>query len=181
MLKTILFISLLFLTACTTTYDTGSFTPILTSDDTAVVYIYRPPTISNAIYSPELFINEEYKISIKNGQSSLIKLTPDNYIFAIEPDKSYSGITQLSLTLVAGHTYYIRVDTSLKIKSATTYEPYQRNFNLIHVDENLAISQIERCCLSKNKSSTERVVSPGSEKQTIDGFSVDKTQNPFSH
>ncbi len=181
MLRTFLSIYLLCLTACSTAFDTTPFIPKPTNGDMAGVYIYRPSAMSNAFYSPELLVNGEYKMPIKNGRSSLLTLAPGKYMFEIEPDKNYSGLTQLSLTMVAGHTYYIRVDTALKIKSTANYQPYRRNFNLVSVDESLAIDQIEQCCTSKNTNSTEQVALPEKEKPPIEGFFVDKTQNPFSH
>ena len=181
MLKTLLLISLLCLAACNATHEVRYFTPEPASDDMAVVYIYRPFVMSNAIYSPELFVNGEYKLSVKNGKSSRITLSPGEYMFEVEPDNNYSGLTRTSLTLTAGKTYFLRLDTSLKIISATTYQPYQRNYNLIMIDEKLATDQIQQCCLAKQSSSTKQGSPSEVEKHSIDGFSVDKTQNPFSH
>lgn len=180
MLKFFLLISILCISACSTSYDTKPFTPETASDNTSIVYIYRPKAMSNAIYSPELFVNNEYRLSIKNGQHSSMTFAPGKTKFEIDPDKSYSGLTQLSLTLIAENSYYIRVDTSLKIKSSTSYEPYQRSFNLVVVDKELAITQIEECCLAKKSASSKHDPLTETEQQPDDGFSVDKTQNPFS-
>lgn len=180
MTRILLLISLLYLSACNTIDEVRSFTPEPADNDMTVVYIYRPAVMSNAIYSPELFVNGEYRLSIKNGKSSRITLTPGEYTFELEPDKNYSGSTQLALTLTAAQTYYLRLDTSLKIISATTYSPYQRVYNLLTIDETTAIDQIEQCCLAKH-SPAPLASPPEEEKPALDGFSVDKTQNPFSH
>ena len=176
-----LLIYLFFLAACSTTNNATLFTPQIAADNQAVVYIYRPSAISNAIYSPDLYINKELKLSIKNGINARLILLPGDYKFQLEPDKNYSGITSFSLNLRAGSTTFIRVDTSLKIKSALTYEPYQRSFNLTRVDEQRAKKEIAECCMVENRKSKTSQETTTVKKQTEDGFSVDKTQNPFSH
>ena len=108
-------------------------------------------------------------------------LAPGQTLFEIDPDKSYSGQTKLPLVLEAGNLYFIRVDTSLKIQKATSYKPYQRSFDLKSIDEKSAISQIEQCCLSNKTKPNKDVSIPEKERASDDGFSVDKTQNPFSH
>lgn len=136
--------------------------------------------MANAMYSPDLYINDEYKLAIKNGKNTRLTLRPGDYKFELEPGGSYSGLRLVSKTLDAGNTYYIRVDTSLKIESVTQYEPYQRSFNLINVDEKLAINEITKCCTTK--STTAIAAEPETlDKKSHDGFSTDKTQNPFSH
>jgi len=172
---------ILFLVACGASRETKTFTPHNATNDNAIVYLYRPAVMSNAIYSPDVFVNKEYKLSIKNGHKTMMILAPGQTLFEIDPDKNYSGQTQLPLTLEAGNLYFIRLDTSLKIRSATSYEPYQRSFNLKSVDETSAISQIEQCCLSHKVNANKDVSLPEKESSSDDGFSVDKTQNPFSH
>ena len=135
--------------------------------------------MANAIYSPEFYINGEMKFNLKAGKKYLITLLPNEYNFEIEPDKKYTGTTRLTLTLKANELYYLRLDTSLKIKNALTYENYQRSFNLIDIDDAQAIKEITQCCYQditdKNKSELKL------ERHSSDGFSTDKTHNPFSH
>ena len=137
--------------------------------------------MSNATYSPDLLVNKEYKLAIKNGRNTMMILAPGQTLFEIDPEENYTGQTELPLFLEAGNLYYIRVDTSLKIKNTTSYKPYQRSFDLKSVDEKSAISQIEQCCLSNKVNSNKYVSIPEKESSSDDGFSVDKTQNPFSH
>ena len=180
-LKSPLLTCIIFLVACSASHETKTFTPHNAANDNAIVYLYRPAVMSNAIYSPDLFINKEYKLSIKNGHKTMMILAPGQTLFEIGPDKNYSGQTELPLVLEAGNLYFIRVDTSLKIRSTTSYEPYQRSFDLKSIDEKSAISQIEQCCLLHKANSDEDVSIPEKENSSDDGFSVDKTQNPFSH
>ncbi len=177
----ILLIHLFVLTACSTANNVKPFTPQLAADNQAIVYFYRPFATSNIMYSPDLYINDEFKLPIKNKKNTRFTLPPGHYKFELEPDKSYSGVTSLSLNLNAGSTTFIRVDTSLKIKSAPAYEPYQRSFNLTEVDQQLAVKEITECCMAENIKSNADQQTDTVKKQNEQGFSVDKTQNPFSH
>lgn len=171
------------LSACTATDSSKVFIPETAEHNLAIIYFYRPAVMPNAIYSPDLYVNGEPKLSLKNGQISYLQLTPGEFTFEIEPDKQYSGLTQLTLNLNAGTTTFIRVDTTLKIKSSAIYEPYQRGFNLTKVGDKSAIAQITECCLNtENKKEEAAESQPEPETTTTDdGFSVNKTQNPFSH
>ena len=108
-------------------------------------------------------------------------LPPGHFKFELAPDKNYSGLTRFSVNLSTGSTHFIRVDSSLKIKSALAYEPYKRSFNLTKVENQLAVKEITECCMDNNiKSETDEETNTV-KKQAEEGFSVDKAQNPFSH
>ena len=174
----LIFIIATILTACNATKQ-ALFTPVSISNEQSAVYIYRPVSMSNAMYSPDIFVNGEFKLEIANGKNRLISLSPGNYRFEIAPDKKYSGTTTAHLDLSPGSIQYLRVDTSLKIQSTLNYAPYERSFNLIKVDANQALSEISECCSHAkitNKKETE-----AKPAKTSDGFSTDKTHNPFSH
>lgn len=135
--------------------------------------------MTNALYSPGLNINGEFKLYTKNGVNSRISLPPGEYIFEFQDEKKYTDLTPITLTLDAGSIAFIRVSTSLKIKNSAGYEPYARSFKLTQVEETLAAKEIAECCLENSDQSKEKTES--TKKETGDGFSVDKTQNPFSH
>ena len=139
--------------------------------------------MSNAIYSPDLLINDEVKFSLNIGKKYLLTLPPGDTYFEIEPDKGYTGITQLKLSLKSNMRYYLRIDTTLKINNSISYETYQRGFSLVVVDEKSAVAEITECCSKKTKNLIKYKKSePASNKNNSSGgFSVDKTQNPFSH
>lgn len=179
-LKIFTLLCLLYLSACSTSNSTKTFTPLTAGNDQVIVYIYRLPAITNAAYSPGLYINDEFKFAIKNGYKTHLTLSPGEYKVELEPDKNYTGTTRLLLNLNAGTTYYVRVDTSLKIKSAINYSLYERRFDLTTVDEKLAIKQIEKCCMTKNNKSAIHSETKSIKKEANESFSVDKTQNPFS-
>ena len=172
---------LLLLTACSSTENVRTFTPPASQPDQAVVYIYRPTEMANALYSPGITINDEFKLYAKNGVSSRLSLEPGEYVFEFQPEKKYAELTPVSLSLKPGNMYFIRVATSLKVRSATAYEPYARSFTLTQVDEPQALTEIAECCTGDEKKPSDKTKLKSDDKKPDDGFSVDKTQNPFSH
>lgn len=171
---------LILLNACNSTRNINTFIPEITDTEIAAVYIYRPPVLANVMYSPDLFINDEFKLSVKNGRNNRLAMLPGKYKFNIDSEQNYDGNTTISLNLAAGKTYYIRVNTSLKIISASNYEPYQRSFNLTAVENTSAIDEISKCCYANEKEKDIKTETTSDTPEKA-GFSVDKTQNPFSH
>ena len=138
--------------------------------------------MANATYSPELYVDDELKFFIKNGKNTRLILSPGEHVFEIAPDENYSGLTKLRLNLSSGNTYYLRVDTSLQINNnAATYQPYHRSFDLVETETVLATEQITKCCSNKEKTTNLPAEIKPISKEAADGFSVEKTQNPFSH
>lgn len=179
-LKTVTLLSLVLLSACSTSNKTTHFIPVVTADK-ATVYIYRPVVMANAMYSPDLYVNKEFKLSLKSGNNTRLTFIEGEHTFEIEPDKNYDGITHTVVNLSVGNTYYLRVDSGIQISDTAQYTPYKRSFNLITVDPVLATKQIAKCCTIKTKSIKNSVEINSERGEPNDGFSVDKTQNPFSH
>ena len=98
-----LLIHLFVLTACSTTDNVKLFTSQIAADNQAVVYIYRPFVTSNMMYSPDLYINDEFKLSIKNGKNTPLLLAPGENKFELE---AKSKITQFKKLKVAETTNY---------------------------------------------------------------------------
>jgi len=170
-----------FLSACSTTKNPATFSPRAAETDQATVYIYRPNAMANAVYSPGLNIDNEFRLYVKNGVSSRLILTPGEHLFEFQNDKNYSELKPLSLIFKAGDVYFIRVNTSLKINDTVSYEPYARRFSLTSVDEQRAVKEIATCCMDHSTRLNKEEKAAPAEKKTNDGFSIDKTQNPFSH
>ena len=137
--------------------------------------------MANAIHSPALMIDGEFKLYVKNSTNTRLSLQPGDHKFEFQPEKKYSALTPVSINLDAGKIYYIRVDTSLKLNSDQDYQPYERSFSLIRAEETQATKEIASCCLTNDKKSQAKKTTTPENKQTDEGFSVDKTQNPFSH
>jgi hypothetical protein len=169
------------LAACSSTGGTSTFIPQTAEPTQSTIYFYRPNTMSNAMYSPELYVNGEFKLSIKNGQVSRLALPAGETTIEIAPDEHYSSVNKLALNMQAGAIYFVRVDTTLTIENATAYEPYFRSFSLASIADEIAISEITECCSGKSRKKDESPEHSSTTIKTDDSFSVDKTQNPFSH
>jgi len=165
------------LTACSNTKTSAVFTPEHSSDTETIVYIYRPGKMANAMYSPDLYINNEYRAPIKNGSYYHFTLTPGQYSFRLEGKDKISGNRLDKKILLADTVYYYRVNSTLMLNASSSYQPYQRGFTLLPVETISAENQIAECCLNKDLSTMVKENSSGSNSS----FSVDKTQNPFSH
>lgn len=172
---------ILLLAACSTKSGTTTFTPSTAKPDQAVVYIYRPSEMSNALYSPGINVDGEFKLYTKNGINSQLSLSPGEHKFEFQADKRYTKLLPVTLSLEAGSITFLRVSTSLMIENATSYEPYARTFALTRVDEKTAVQEIAECCLAKAEPSEDSKETKPVGEGAGEGFSVDKTQNPFSH
>ena len=177
--KIFIIISCLQFAACSTNTVTP-FTPTAARPEQAVVYIYRPTEMANALYSPGLLVDGEFKLYLKNSVNNLLTLTPGEHLFSFQADKKYSSLTPLALTLNAGTISYIRVTTSLKVKNTGSYEPYTRSFELVPVEEPIALVEISQCCVDDSIPAEDKKASDPAATSNEE-FSVDKTQNPFSH
>lgn len=169
------------LSACGTTKNIAAFVPQASKTGQATVYIYRPDVMANAMYSPGLTVDGEFKLYIKNGVSSRLTLSPGEHVFRFQNDNNYSELKPLSLIFKTNSLNFIRVSTSLKINTDASYQPYIRNFKLVPTDEAQAVKQIAACCTNSSKELTNSKKAAPTENKTTNGFSVDKTQNPFSH
>jgi len=165
--------------ACNKKTVPAVFTPASTGPELATVYIYRPNEMTNSLYSPAININGEQKLYAKSGVSSKLSLSPGNHLFEFQAENTYSTLTPLLLDLKAGVIYYIRIDTSLKINKEPSYQPYKRSFKLTQMTEQQAQKEISQCCINSTTRSSK--TPPENKKVNGTGFSVDKTQNPFSH
>jgi hypothetical protein len=172
----------IFFSACSSvTITPKSFTPRVAGNDKAQVYIYRPARMANAAYSPGVYVDGEFRLFISNATNTLLTITPGEHLLEIAPDKNYVGTTRYRLYMHAAETYYLRVDSALKLVDSAQYEPYQRSFSLTEVATSAAIPEITNCCNGEpqiEKNTAE--INPGDTEPTT-GFSINKTQNPFSH
>ena len=137
--------------------------------------------MENALHSPGLSIDDEFKLYMKNSMNSRISLPPGEHVFEFQAEKKYSDLMPLTLKLNASTISYIRVSTSLKIHNSGDYQPYMRSFKFTLVEESLATKEIAICCVTNKKKLEAKKEIPSADKGPDQGFSVDKTQNPFSH
>lgn len=173
--------SILLCTACSTKSVISSFTPAIAKPDQAIVYIYRPSTMSNALYSPGINIDSEFKLYTRNGSNTQLSLAPGEHTFEFQAEKRYTGLSPVTLMLDAGSRTFLRVNTSLKIENSVEYKPYVRTFTFTRIEEQAAVKEITQCCLAKPEQLQNGKGTRQLDENTNDGFSVDKTQNPFSN
>lgn len=170
------------LAACSGKPSTAVFAPAKVAADHSGVYVYRPERMGNAMYSPELYINDAFSLKIGNGRQVYFSLPAGETVFEIKSEYATAGGGRLRLGLRPGQTRYIRVDTALTLSTDPAYEPYQRSFSLLEIAPEQAAEEIAQCCSDENKSAKTGADLPETgpvPKQQ--GFSTGKTQNPFSH
>lgn len=164
----------------------------------AVVYIYRPDSLSNILISPMVIIDGDKKINITNNSYMDFRLSAGSYQFRIEVSERYEGKHNIDLALNDGEIYFLRVDSKIKFKMN---ELYGRRFDISHVPNKQALSEIGECQNLAEKQTRKTVyVSKEAEKDSdgimpeevdqkpgsilIDDpasrFSILKTRDPFS-
>lgn len=158
----------------------STFAPPMAQADVATVILYRPTEMSNALYAPGININGEFKLYAKIGMQSRLLVNAGESVFEFQAEKKYAKLLPLTVKLSTGKNYYIRVNTSLKLNNSGNYRPYTRSFSFTLADESLAIKEIAQCCITKQEAISKKNTN-SDDKKLETGFSVDKTQNPFSH
>ncbi len=142
----------------------------------SVVYIYRPASSSNFLYSPRVIVDDDEKFSIANGDYRYIYLPAGEHVISLNPTDQYTTGAATMLTVEADARYYLRVNTLLK------FEPDSMNtrkFWIDVVDEDTAVGEIARTEYAGPESPQSAAVRSGADDNQ-QGFSVDKTRDPFA-
>ena len=150
----------------------------------SVVYVYRPTKIANVMLTPDLSIAGVEKIAMANGVYKKIYMSPGVYAVRLQEIEGSTESVEHELKVTRGQVYYLRVDASMKLDTgAQGYQPYKRKFELKNVPSKQAKKEIVHC--KDMDAVKKRKPVARSENGNADGddasFSVDKTQNPFSH
>jgi len=158
----------------------------ITRAQQANLYVYRPTTMTNGLYSTEISVDDEHIFMVKLGHLKHLKVPAGQHQIKLDTDSNIIDQQQLDVVMEAGKSYYFSITTSLKIDSGANFKPYKRQFDLQPVESTIAIKQITDCCYS------DKVAQKAPEPDTLikkdtaieendATFSVDKTSNPFSH
>jgi hypothetical protein len=87
--------------------------PVTPAADKATLYIYRPSAEFNWAGYPEIYVNGEKKFRLQNGRYAVLTLPPGEYELKAEGSRWgtnwWPGPTVRTLTVKAGHEYYVRV------------------------------------------------------------------------
>lgn len=145
-------------------------------DKGSVVYIYRPSSSSNFMYSPKVVIDENEKFGLGNGDYRYVYLQAGDHVIGLSATGQYSTDAPTVLRVEAGESYYLRVGTVLKFEKDGMNT---RKFWIDTVDENTALNEIARTEYAGPKSAQLQDTQTD-QSGTEPGFSVDKTQDPFA-
>jgi hypothetical protein len=142
----------------------------------SVVYIYRPFSSANFMFSPKVVIDQNEKFSLGNGHYHYVYLQAGEHSAGLNATDQYTTEAAIVLDIEPGQSYYLRVNTALKFE---TDGMNARKFWIEVVEENAALSEIRKT----------KHVGPGPEQSTAGqadepgneaGFSVEKTEDPFA-
>ena len=170
-----LLLAVLVITACSNKASTFVAAP-LDADMGSIVYIYRPSSSTNFMMSPKVVIDGNEKFKIESGDYRYVYLQSGKHTVGLNPTDQYITDAALTINVETGQSYYLRVKTSLKFE---TDKMNTRKFWIDVVDEKGALAEIGSTEYSgpELQSSSE----PGADgHEDKSGFSVDKTQDPFS-
>lgn len=168
--------------ACSTQQAKIPFQPVAQEQDQAMLYLYRPQTMSNAMYHPAVYLDDEQRATISGGQHYLLRVKPGRHTLVLAPEKNYSGHTREAFQATAGEYIYYRIDTRLALSNQSAgYTPYKRSFNLVAVSPDQATAEISQCCNPASNKPENSTLNQTPAEKPATGFSSDKTANPFGH
>lgn len=152
----------------------------------AVIYIYRPASMSNVLVEPEVLVNNEKIAEIKNDSYLTKSLPAGEYTVKLKLAERYAGKQTIDFKVEAAESVFLRINTTLKFEMN---KPYSRSFSIERVDKESALAEIkltQNAANKKNskqnkqyedKNSTNKNEEEGARK---DQFSIEKTRNPFA-
>jgi hypothetical protein len=171
-LKALLLSGALLLVACSA--KESVFIPAPQTDEQdSVVYVYRPSSSTNFMMSPKVVLDGNEKFKISSGDYRYVYLQPGSHTIGLNPTDQYQTREGIELNTEAGKSYYLRVKTSLKFEAD---KMNTRTFWIETVDEKTAQDEISKTDYS-GPLAQEATAQPAADKE---GFSVDKTQDPFA-
>jgi hypothetical protein len=150
----------------------------------SVVYVYRPARMANVMLSPDISIAGVDKITMVNGSYKRVYLSPGVYAVRLQAIEGVTEQVEHDLEIIKGQIHYLRVDASMKVDAGQqSYQPYKRKFELKNVPAKKAKLEMDSCTNLDvaNKRKQTNSSKGGNANEDDAGFSVDKTQNPFSH
>ena len=170
----VLLSAVLLVTACSNKAST--FVPAAQDADRgSIVYIYRPSSSTNFMMSPKVVIDDNEKFKIGSGDYRYVYLQGGRHTLGLNPTDQYITDAALELNVETDKSYYLRVKTSLKFEPETMNT---RKFWIELVTEKQALEEIGDTGYAGPIQQT--MADPAEEAGTSDGFSVDKTRDPFS-
>ena len=168
----------------------------------AVVYIYRPNSLSNVVISPDVLIDGKKEFEIKNNVYTSLTLPAGVHAFNLALSKRYEGQHSIELELSDAEVYFLRIDTKMKFQMN---DLYKRRFDILKISKDIALLEISECrdlhekqnqhdkIVQKEKSLSPVLDVTKVKTETVEKekasilnddpdsvFSISKTKNPFS-
>ena len=170
----VLLSAVLLVTACSNKASTFVPAP-QDADKGSIIYIYRPSSSTNFMMSPKVVIDGNEKFKIGSGDYRYVYLQSGKHALGLNPTDQYMTDAALDLVVEIDKSYYLRVKTSLKFEPDTMNT---RKFWIEEVTEKQALKEIGDTEYSGPVQQT--VADQSEDAGTKEGFSVDKTQDPFA-
>jgi len=166
--------AVLLMTACSNKESSFVVAP-QPADKSSIVYIYRPSSSTNFMMSPKLVIDDNEKFNIGSGDYRYVYLPDGDHAVGLNPTDQYITDTPVALTVEANKTYYLRVKTSLQ------FEPDKMNTRKFWIEEVAEKQALREIGDTEYSGPVQQSIADQTEDAgTREGFSVDKTQDPFA-
>lgn len=170
----VLLIAVLLLSACSNKASNFIAAP-QHADKGSVVYIYRPSASANFMMSPKVLIDGNETFNIGSGDYRYVYLQTGKHTIVLNPTDQYVTDVAVTINVERDKSYYLRINTSLKFEAE---KMNTRKFWLDVVEEQQALVEIAGTEYSGPKLQPSAAVESGANDQQ--GFSIDKTQDPFA-
>jgi hypothetical protein len=164
----------LLVTACSNKAST--FVPAPQGADRgSTVYIYRPSSSTNFMMSPKVVIDGNEKFNISSGDYHYVYLQAGKHRLGLNPTDQYITDAALELAVETDKSYYLRVKTSLK------FEPESMNTRKFWIEQVTEKQALEEIGDTEYAGPMQPSISGQTEEAgNEEGFSVDKTRDPFA-
>jgi hypothetical protein len=149
--------------------------------DTALLYLYRPASMSNVVVAPQVLVDDMEAFPLANDSYTHVQLQPGPHRVRLLLAQRYQGDHEFRFSAEAGQRYYIRLDTELKFRKN---ELYERRFDLRSVGAT-AREEILRCSFfplqgAMPHAGQQGAVSGSSQQPVEAEFSISRSRDPFS-
>ena len=155
------------------------------ADKGSVVYLYRPRDVANVMLTPEIIVDGLAVQSLANGEYRQLYLSPGVHVINLLAVEGYTAEKQLSVKVKPESVHYLRLMSSLDMKTGARYSAFKREFGVREVSAVVALNELDDCRDADAKA-VQKITTSNTEDQadkTTGGirFSIEKMSDPFSH
>ena len=104
-------------------------TGVYAQEESPTVYIIRDTGSMGAMTAFEVFIDDQLICELKNDSYIKPDIVPGTHKFSVQMTghKSKSGVDHFELTIEAGKTYYLKVETPGSVMGSTSFTEITEN------------------------------------------------------